>query len=202
MIKNYIFDFGQVLVHFLPMQMTAAYIVADPADCKQVCDVIFDRLYWDKLDDGTITDEELKAAACARLPQRLQQVACRVYDGWVAQLPFIEGMPQLVGELKAAGGKLYLLSNISEGFTRQYKQVPRLVELFSLFDGLVFSGPLGITKPGKEIFNHLLSTYGLQAEECIFIDDAPRNIAGAEAVGIKGYLFDGDAQRLKNTLLK
>ncbi len=199
--KNFIFDFGQVLVHFLPLQMTAAYI-SDPEDCKLVCDVIFDRLYWDKLDDGTITDQELKAAACARLPQHLRQVACRVYDGWVEQLPFIEGMPPLVRDLKAAGGKLYLLSNISEGFTRQYKQVPRLVELFSLFDGLVFSGPLGMTKPGKEIFNHLLNTYGLQPEECVFIDDAPRNIAGAEAVGIKGYLFDGDAQKLKTTLLK
>ncbi len=201
MYKNFIFDFGQVLVHFLPMQMTAAYIT-DPADCKTVCDVIFDRLYWDKLDDGTITDEELKAAACRRLPTRLQEAACRVYDGWVEQLPFIEGMPQLVRDIKAAGGRLFLLSNISEGFTRHYKQVPRLVELFSLFDGLVFSGPLGVTKPGKEIFAHLLNTYGLTAGDCIFVDDAPRNIAGAQAVGIKGYLFDGDARRLRHTLLK
>lgn len=201
MYKNFIFDFGQVLVHFLPQQMTSAY-VSDPQDCQTVCDVIFDRLYWDKLDDGSITDEALKAAACRRLPARLQQVACRVYDGWVEQLPFIEGMPRLVQELKAAGGRLYLLSNISEGFTKAYAHVPRLVELFSQFDGLVFSGPLGITKPGKAIFQHLLSTYGLQAEDCIFIDDAPKNVAGAQAVGIQGYLFDGDVQRLRQALLK
>ncbi len=201
MYKNYIFDFGRVLVHFEPMAMTAAYI-ADEANCKQVCDVIFDRLYWDKLDDGTITDEALKAAACARLPQRLRQMACRVYDHWAEQLPFIAGMPQLVQTLKAQGKKVFLLSNISEGFTHAYKNVPCLVELFSQFDGLVFSGPLGIVKPNAEIFNHLLRTYGLQAEDSIFIDDAPRNIEGAKAVGLHTYLFDGDAEKLKKAILK
>lgn len=199
MIKNYIFDFGQVIVHFLPQELTAA-VVSDPADCQLVCETIFDRLYWDRLDDGTTTDDRLKAEACSRLPRRLHTLACQAYDEWIQNLRFIDGMPQLVRDIKNSGGRLYLLSNISVGFAQQYPNVPHIAELFSLFDGLVFSGPLGITKPGKEIFAHLLDTYGLKAEESIFIDDAPRNIAGARAAGIRGYLFDGDVQKLRQTL--
>ena len=37
-------------------------------------------------------------------------------------------------------------------------------------------------------------------EECIFIDDNPANIAMAESLGITGYLFDGDAAKLRTYL--
>ena len=73
-------------------------------------------------------------------------------------------------------------------------------ELFSHFDGLVFSGPLGIVKPSAEIFNYVLDRFGLHASESIFIDDSAINIAGAKAVGIHTYHFDGDAQKLRSAL--
>lgn len=199
MIKNYIFDFGNVIVHYDPMYMTTAYI-SNPEDAKQVCDVIFDRLYWDPLDEGTITDEALKEASHARLPEHLHTLADAAYDNWFFHLPLIAGMPELIADIKKSGAKLFLLSNISIGFAEQYHKVPALKELFSKFDGLVFSGPLGIVKPSPEIFHHLMDQHGLLAEECIFIDDSAKNIVGAEAVGIQGYLFDGDAAKLRNDL--
>lgn len=197
--KHYIFDLGRVLVHYDTMYMTQAYI-KDPQDAQTVSDVIFDRLYWDPLDDGTITDEALKAASHERLPQRLHELADAAYDNWFFHLPLIEGMQELVVDIKKSGAKIFLLSNISIGFAEQYHRVPQFVELFSHFDGLVFSGPLGIIKPSAAIFHHLLNSYGLEAEDCIFIDDSPKNIAGAEAVGIQGYLFDGDAAKLRSYL--
>ena len=197
--KNYIFDFGKVIVHYDTMYMTKAYI-SDPEAATLVSSVIFDRLYWDPLDDGTITDEALKEACHARLPKHLHQLADAAYDNWFFHLPLISGMPELIADIKKSGGKLYLLSNISIGFAEQYHKVPEFKQLFSLFDGLVFSGPLGIVKPSPEIFHHLMDQHGLLAEECIFIDDSEKNIAGAEAVGIQGYLFDGDAAKLRATL--
>ena len=47
MFKNIIFDFGQVLVRFDPYYMTSVYI-SDENDIKSVCEVVFDRLYWDR----------------------------------------------------------------------------------------------------------------------------------------------------------
>ena len=198
-LRNYIFDFGKVLVHYDPMYMANAYI-ADPEDAKLVSSVVFDRLYWDRLDDGTITDEALKAACHTRLPARLHDLADQVYDNWFSHLPIIAGMEELVVDIKNSGAKLYLLSNISTGFAQQYHRVPGFARLFSYFDGLVFSGPLCITKPTSAIFSHLLTQYDLNPEESIFIDDSPINTAGAEAVGIPTYLFDGDASRLRTYL--
>lgn len=198
-IKNYIFDFGNVLVRFDPVALTAVH-TDDAALQQQISQVVFDRLYWDPLDYGGITDEALKAACHTRLPEHLHDLADRVYDDWIENLPFLPGMQEVVRDIKGRGGKLYLLSNISVGFAQGYSQVTQLREFFALFDGLVFSGPLGIVKPSGEIFRHLLDTYGLRAEDCIFIDDSEKNIAGAEAVGIRGYLFDGDAQKLRSGL--
>lgn len=198
-IRNYIFDFGNVLVRFDPKAMTAA-CVSDPKIVDIIYPVVFDRLYWDPLDYGGITDEELKTACRARLPQALHALSDMVYDRWLENLPFIDGMQELLTDIKAQGGKLYLLSNISIGFAEQYHQVPHLKAFFSQFDGLVFSGPLGIIKPQKEIFCHLLDSYGLDAQQCIFIDDSAKNIAGAQNAGIQGYLFDGDAEKLRAAL--
>ena len=79
---------------------------------------------------------------------------------------------------------------------RHYKEL----DILQQFDGLVLSAPIHLLKPTAEIFQYLLDTYHLKAEECLFIDDLPRNITGAEKCGIKGYLFDGDAERLEQYL--
>lgn len=199
MIKNYIFDFGKVLVEFDPDYMTAAYAV-DPIQAKVLAPVVFDRLYWDPLDAGTITDVQVKEAFALRLPAQLLDTACRIYDNWQAHLPPIPGMRELLKKLKNEGAKLYLLSNISIGFSQKYKQVPDLTELFSLFDGLVFSGPLGMVKPSRQIFEYVLQRYTLLPEETVFVDDSPVNVAGAEAVGLHACLFTGDAQKLERQL--
>ncbi len=193
--NNIIFDFGKVLVEFSPEYMTKQY-VTNEEDAKLVAAAVFDRKFWDPLDDGSITDDQVIKGFCAMLPENLHEVATRVYKNWAYHLPFIDGMPELVYKLKKSGKKLYLLSNISIGFTEIYKDIPQINELFSLFDSLVFSGPLGVVKPQKEIFLHLLNTYSLKAQDCIFIDDSQKNITGAVNSGIEGYLFDRDVKKL------
>ncbi len=199
MIRAVIFDFGNVLARFEPREMVAKFVQA-PEDIALLTEVVFDRLYWDKADAGTITDDETKEAFCKRLPTRLHRVACDIYDAWPTLLPPIDGMVELVRELKARGYALYLLSNISTKFAAEYTAVPWLSELFSLFDGLVFSAPIALTKPHRAIFEHLLNTYSLTADECIFIDDSQKNIDGCEAVGIRGILFDGNVMHLQQSL--
>ena len=199
MVKNYIFDFGNVLALFAPDELTEPY-VKDPVLRRQVSQVVFDRLYWDRLDAGTITDEEVKAGIRSRLPEELAEQGCRAYDGWVELRKPIPGMQKLVRDIHDMGGKLYLLSNISIGFSENYHKSHWIRELFSLFDGLVFSGPIHMTKPSREIFQYLLDTYSLQPETCVFIDDSPKNIAGGEAAGIQGILFDGNAENLRKQL--
>ena len=196
MVKNYIFDFGNVLVRFDPVALTAA-CVENPAQRDQIWPVVFDRLYWDPLDWGGITDGEIKAACRQRLPRELWAKAEEVYDRWIENLAFLPGMEDLVRDIQARGDKLYLLSNISVGFAETWNQIPHLEAFLSCFDGLVFSGPLGIIKPNPEIFRYLLETYGLDPKESVFIDDSEKNTQGAEAVGLTAYRFDGDPDALR-----
>ena len=94
----------------------------------------------------------------------------------------------------------YLLSNISIGFSQTYHTVPWIRSLFEQFDGLVLSGTIHMAKPDLEIYEYILKKFSLKAEDCVFIDDNKNNIEGCEKVGIKGYLFDQDVEKLRKFL--
>ena len=115
-IKNVIFDFGQVIIKFVPEIMVSPY-VTDKEDKELMCQVLFDRLYWDKLDKGTITNEEVLKLVKERLPERLWEVSDKIYYNWIYNVPEIEGMRDLIIKLKEKYGVgIYLLSNISNYF--------------------------------------------------------------------------------------
>ena len=199
MFKNYIFDFGNVIANFDPVKLAEPYVY-DECMLDDVVKVAFDRLYWDRLDAGTITDDEIKADMKKRLNDKAYEMACRAYENWVNTMTPVAGMHKLINDIKKENKKLYLISNISEGFAREYKNVPWINEVLSQFDGLVFSATTGKSKPNRDIFEHLLNTYSLKAKECIFIDDSAKNLDGAKLVGIEGYLFDGSADKLRKFL--
>lgn len=193
MIKNVVFDFGQVLVHFQPAYMVAKY-VNNKTDADLLEEVLFDRLYWDALDAGTITDEEMLSAVKTRIPPHLWDIAEEIYANWIYNIPEIEGMAALVQDVKEKYGKpIFLLSNISKFFADHADESP----ILRLFENCVFSAVCGKVKPNRDIFEHLCQTYSLIPEETLFIDDSPKNIAGAENFGICGYLFDGDVNKLR-----
>ena len=192
MIKNVIFDFGQVLVHFEPEYMTRQYI-KNEEDVKLAKDVIFDRLYWDRLDAGTIPEEEVISGIKERLPERLHENAIAAYTNWIYNIPEIEGMSEIIGYLKEKGIKIYLLSNISTYFAEHSSEINILKNI----DGCVFSAVCGFIKPDRDIFSHICDKYSLTPSETVFVDDNEANIKGAESFGIKGYLFKKDPDNLK-----
>ena len=106
-------------------------------------------------------------------------------------------MRALVTDIRHAGYPLYVLSDISIGFAENYTKVPALKSMFDLFDGAVLSGPIHMCKRSPEIFRYLLNKFGLEGPDCTFIDDYPLNILNCSAVGIRGYRFDGDAEKLR-----
>ena len=192
-IKNVVFDFGQVIVHFEPEYMVGQY-VQSRGDKELLCEVLFDRLYWDKLDEGTITDEETLSAVFARIPERLWSVAEEIYYNWIYNIPEIDGMRALVRYIKEKYGvRVLLLSNISKYFAAHREEIPVLSE----FEYCVFSGLISVTKPSKAIFDHLCEVGNIKPEQTVFVDDNINNINASKSFGFNGYLFDGDAAKLK-----
>lgn len=194
--KNYIFDFGKVIVDYEPAYMTALR-VDDPEDAAVIVEAVFDRQYWDKLDSGDLDNDGAKALYHTRLPERLHRVADEIFDSWIYNIPLIKGIPELIRDIKASGGRLYLLSNISVYFAENYIHNADVKAVLELFDGLVFSAPIKMAKPNREIFAHILEKYDLDPAESIFIDDNAANIATAKEMGLGTYTFDGNADALR-----
>lgn len=198
MIKNIVFDFGNVLVHYDPKKMAQSY--ADtPADALLLEKVVFDRLYWDDLDMGTIDERNAIPLVCQRLPERLHEAAEKLLLNWIYMLPEFDGIAALVEKLKTKYNMpLFLLSNISTYFAEHSSEIPVLKN----FDKCIFSGVCGCVKPDPKIFDILCKECRIDPQESIFIDDSEKNLAGARDFGLQTYLFDGDVEKLEKALLK
>ncbi len=171
--------------------------VSDPEDAALIVKEVFDRKYWAPMDEGLLQHEELKALYREHLPERLYAIADEIFDNWIYNIPLIKGMPELIRDIKSAGGRVYLLSNISNYFAENYQHNAEVKAVLDLFDGLVFSAPIKMAKPQRRIFEHIIAKYDLDPSESIFVDDNHDNIATAKEVGLNTYTFDGDADALR-----
>ena len=110
------------------------------------------------------------------------------FDEMMAGL--IQGTVDVLAELRAAKKPLFALSNWSE---ETFDFALQRFEFLQWFDAIVISGKLKLIKPDPRIYQHLLDTHRLTANETVFIDDAPHNVAGAAAVGIHALHFTDPA---------
>ena len=190
MIKNVIFDCGQVLIRYNETEIAAHY-VDTPEEAEFLGRIAMARKYWNRFDEGTLTEADYLEQVKKELPEHLHKAVEKLVWGWIGNCPMIDGMEDIVRDVKKSGKKLYLLSN----FNQRLRTEP--YPILSEFDALVISGEINKVKPDRAIYDYLLATYALNPEECIFIDDNSANIAMAESLGIAGYLFDGDAVKLR-----
>lgn len=185
MIKNIVFDVGNVLLEYNPRRVLRR-LGAGPEAQEAVMQALFDAPEWIRGDEGTITQQEMIEAAVARIPQ-YEQLARRAFEEWVYDMSPMPGMEPLVGELKARGYPLYLLSNFGVRFYDICDRVPLLIQI----PRRIISCDWKLLKPQPEIYRLLLNTFCLAAGETLFIDDRPENIEGAGSVGMQGLLFTG-----------
>lgn len=196
MIHNIVFDMGGVLIDFDVQRYTARF-VPNPEDYELMRRELFRSVEWVKMDRGTITDEEVIAAVCARLPERLHQAVREILDNWHQDIPPLNGVYELVRELKEeAGYSIYLLSNTCTRFHTFRQNIPAL----RFFDGEFVSCDFHLVKPEPGIYLRFLEYFHLRPEECVFIDDDPRNIEGAIRCGMGGVIYHGDAAELRRKL--
>lgn len=195
MIKHVVFDMGGVLINFDADRYTARF-VPDADGRALIRRELFRSVEWVRMDRGTITDDEVVAAVCARLPERLHQAVRDVLDNWHQDIPPLDGVYDLVKELKGKGYGIYLLSNTCTRFHSFRKNIPAL----EFFDGEFVSCDFQLVKPEPGIYLRFLEFFHLRPEECVFIDDDPRNIEGAIRCGMGGIIYHGDPGLLRRQL--
>ena len=195
MIRDIVFDMGNVVIRFDPdffMEREGVALEDRPLLMREV----YRAPEWAMMDRGSLTDEEAAEIMCARVPEHLRAVVPRLVAFYDRPILEIDGIYDLVKELKDLGYMVYLLSNAS---CRQHDYWPR-VPAAALFDGKLVSCDVKLIKPMPEIYLSLYQKFGLKADECFFIDDNTVNVEAAIYTGMHAVVFFDDIVRLRREL--
>lgn len=182
-IKNVIFDIGNVMVRWSPLEI-ARLVYPEHPEPQQLLPSLFRRDVWRPLNIGTMTIEQAKqiyvdhgfsADDAQRLFYYVEQTLIPLY-----------GSLNFLKRIKQAGYGVYALTdNIREIMVfleDKYEFIP-------LFDGVICSAEVGEMKPDPVIYQALFDQFQLNPSECVFLDDMPHNVEGAQAVGMSAIQF-------------
>lgn len=183
MIKNLIFDCSDTLLRFGGVNWLRER--TDEERALRIHWGMFRMPDWAAYDRGEIGSEETRKIFLASMLPEDRELANEYFDTWYRKHTIIDGIPEVLSELKAKGYKLYILSD----YPICFEYVRESFELFELFDGIGVSYELGSRKRERRAFGLLLERYGLRAEECFFADDLALNIEAATECGLTAHLF-------------
>ena len=194
MTKNIIFDFGNVLVQWHPERVYGEYF-GNEAKAWWFLRHVADNEWRLRIDAGESSE------TCIReLQQRQPEYAeaIELYRSkWREMLTDeVPGMRELLHQLSTVNYQLYGLTNWS---MESFPEAREHFDILQMIDHYVVSGAEGYVKPDPRLFQVLLDRYGLRAEECIFIDDNPDNVAAARNMGMRGIVFT-NAESLRKEL--
>lgn len=196
MIRNLVFDFGNVLVRHDLQPIVNDLFNNNQQERGKFLDILSDREFVDTCDRGIIPFDEMLERAIKRYPK--YENAIRYFNNhYLDEITGeVAGMKELLKKLKKLGYRLYGLTNWSNTIYR----VMDKFDIFNLLDGWVISCEEHTIKPEKEIYIRLCDKYNLSPEECLFTDDRETNVSGAIAAGMKAVLFT-DVIKYRNDLL-
>lgn len=188
-IENIIFDLGNVLLKFNPMDYLAN-LFEEEGLVTRLHKVVFTSPEWFMLDRGVITQDQAEQRLIEQYPDLTAEIPL-VFADWFSILKPIASSVEVLRNLKKTGYKLYALSNFHQA---AFEHVYNKYDWFNLFDGLVISYEHQALKPEPAIYQILLNKYFLIPEQTLFIDDSLANLAGASRFAIRGIHYQTSEQ--------
>ena len=182
---NVIFDIGKVLIDF----DWDAFIggMYDKKTAAAVTEAMWHNPDWTELDRGVLSDEEVLRLFITKAPQYETEI--RHTFSKLGECPVQKpSTVPMIEKLKCRGYGVYYLSNYFEYLMHT---APEALDFIKHTDGGVFSCHVRETKPDRRRFEIICGKYSLIPTECVFIDDTLKNVAAAEAFGMKGIHYTG-----------
>ena len=180
------FDLGNVLLTF--DYEAACRDMADVAGVtpRRVQEILFDSDLEHRHERGQIPTDEFYEVFCQRLGarpsyERLMGVFCDIFELNVPVAP-------IVGQLRAAGHRLGILSNTSPTHW-EFIADGRFTLIRSFFEVHVLSYQVGAMKPEAEIYRVAEALAGAPARHIFFVDDRAENVAGALRSGFDAVQY-------------
>ena len=189
MIKNIIFDLGNVLISFKPSEYFDKNNYPRSIKATILSD-IFGSKEWLMLDNGEITTPEAIDAIATKSSLSKKKIA-HIFNLRTDLMFPLDSNVRLLPELKKRGFRLYYLSNFPLDI---FEEVSTEYYFFKYFDGGLISAEAKFSKPDIGIYNILNKKYSLVPKECLFIDDIEVNVRAAQALGMKGIITYGSLE--------
>ncbi|MBQ8822751.1 MAG: HAD family phosphatase [Lachnospiraceae bacterium] len=192
MIKNIIFDIGNVLCAFRWREYFQEFGYSEEV-LERLAKATALNEDWNEFDRGALTREEILQLFVENDPgieKEIRETLTNIknllarYDYAV---PWIQ-------ELKSKGYKCYYLSNFS---LPAWEDCQHVLDFIPYMDGGILSYRDKVIKPSREIYELLMARYDLRPEECVFLDDTEKNILGAREAGLFGIMFENKEQAIK-----
>jgi len=200
-IKAVVFDYGQVIS--LPQDPGVIDRLARRAG---VAREQFEPLLWSlrgEYDRGIITVKEYYKDLLSKLgvsldEKSVDELITMDLDSWKN---INSSTVALMEDVRKAGCVLGILSNMPHDFLAWAR---RHIPVFALSQVSVFSCDVNLIKPEEAIYKKLLSMLAMKGPEVVFFDDKPENIQGAQAVGIRAFLWESpeEARRILSAEVK
>ena len=186
MIRNIVFDLGNVLVDYNPSRIINA-VFTEKNEQNLILNEVFLSEGWLLVDKGIISIEKHQQNLVSRFPQYAKEIEW-ILKHWHKDLPTNPEVFSIVQMLRDSGYDLYILSNAGH---RYFEYALSNVRIFNIFTGITISAELQLVKPQREIYDQFCQIHGLKPEECLFIDDQITNVQGAMNAGWQAYQFKG-----------
>ncbi len=179
MIKNIIFDFGGVLMDWNPRYFFKDYFNDDEKMEFFLKNIATDE--WNAEQDRGRSLKEGTEILVQQYPEWEQDIRA-YYDNWTTMLR--ADIPKNVAVLRKLGATHYALYGLTNWSQETFPYALEHYDFFQLFEGkIVVSGEEKLIKPDAKIWQVLLERYQIRAEDSVFIDDNPQNIAMAKTLG-------------------
>ena len=182
MVKNIIFDIGNVILNF-DINRVLNEFTDNIDEQKFIKENIIKSPEWlgnALIDTGYLTREAAIKIVQDRTDHSNDKIIAQFWNNYNNFAKIDERVLELIKNLKTKNYKIYLLSNINP-YTHE---LVKKSGLFEIVDGYVLSYKEHMIKPYKSIYNTLLERYSLKPEESVFIDDNEKNINTGKSLGI------------------
>ena len=191
MIKNLVFDFGNVLIEWNPAKILATFVEEDR---KRIKAAIFDSGFWAQTDTGQLTLEVAIQAAQTLLDSSYSATVEAIFTHWYETVDVYHQLQEKIFEWAQLGYGIYILSTTSEIFYAV--ENAGLLPMTKVLTGKILFYEVGCAKPDKSIYQKLLTQYTLQASQCVFIDDLQINLDAAKSLGFETILATSEQQNI------
>ena len=184
MIKNIVFDIGNVLTDFTWNAHIHKFGFPEEI-CERLANATVKSPKWGEYDRGVLSDEEIVNGFVENDPGIEKEIRLMNQDLSTIVTRVDYAIPWLQ-ELKARGFHVYYLSNFSGKVEREGAHA---LDFIPYMDGGILSYTVKLIKPDPAIYQCLTDRYGLNPAECLFLDDLAENVEAAKRCGWQGIVF-------------